>query len=136
MLAVLTHQQVDRLAQQRLKRGPVLRCQHIEAPADLGAEIVAHRLLALPRDGSRCRGGLGYHARGLDRRIWLRRARFLYPLLLHCTEFAHAALRLPRLGLPVDKFTCSRIHVQRAATSSAALPSGSLSFAAFPCAVL
>src|SRR3546814_20775898 len=64
------------------------------------------------------------------------RAGLLRSLLLHRAKLAHAAPRFLLTCERVDTFTCILVHVHSAATSSAALPSGSSSIAVFPCAVL
>lgn len=101
-----------------------------QTATDLGAEIGAHGLLALP--GLRAGGGRRRRLVGAV----ADRASLLHPLLLHRAKFAHAAPRFLFIRERVDTFTCPLVHAHSAATSSAALPSGSSSIAVFPCAVL
>ena len=129
---MLAHKVVDSLTQKGLDTPVSVEGELVERSADGRAEIANDSLFPLARvSGLRCR---------------LSQSRFLYirgrwgssrrTLLESCEPTAHASPRFALTSLCAGILTCLRTQAHREATSSAALPLGSISGAVLPAPTL
>jgi len=129
---VLSHKVVDSLAKESLDARISVQGELMQRSADRRAEIADNGLLPLARV-SRLRGWFSQRRFLRIRRRGSSSRRILFEPR---EPTAHAAPRSALTSLRVDMLTRSRTQAHREATSSAALPLGSISGAVLPAPTL
>lgn len=129
---VLSHKVVDSLTKESLDTRISVQGELMQCPADGRTKIADHSLLSLARVSS-LRGWFSQRCFLPIRRRGYSSRRILFEPR---EPTAHAAPRSALASLRVDMLTHSRTQAHREATSSAALPLGSISGAVLPAPTL